>query len=396
MRIALLNNNNNILFSTARYLRDRGHDVTLMVMDNEMLEWPHFHPSCDAFDLDYQTYTREVAWGTGNRFSTYDWDTVARDLAPFDFFVGSGTAPAFVARAGRVLDVFIPFGSDLCEDAFRPPKFNRRSLRSLVAYPYWQRKGIVESRAVFADIAPTYVEPALAKLGFKGKRVFASLLVPYAPLYTPEVLEGYTDRTYWYPLVKALRERTDVLVTSHSRHLWKNATSANWSKGTDKLIRAVASVKKRRPSARLGIVFYEYGPDVAASRALVEELGLRDDVLWLPRSSRKDIMANLTLTDFACGELGPDSWYMGGAVAEVLCMGKPLFHRRDDALFAHLYPEMYPMIDVQRPDDIAGALEGFLDSPEKYRDIGRRGRRWFEEHIWGHSLDAFERLIEGR
>lgn len=124
-----------------------------------------------------------------------------------------GSAPAFVARAGRVLDVFIPFGGDLCEDAFRPPKFDRRSLRSLVAYPYWQRRGIVESRAVFADISPSYVEPALAKLGYKGKRVFASPPLPYAPLYTPEVLKAYTDRTYWYPLVRALRERTDVLVT---------------------------------------------------------------------------------------------------------------------------------------------------------------------------------------
>ncbi|MBL0196048.1 MAG: hypothetical protein IPQ09_17855 [Myxococcales bacterium] len=393
MRIVLLNNTNNILFSTARHLRDQGHDVTLFLMDNEMADGPHFHPSCDTFDLDYQNYTREVPWGTASRFSSYDMDTVARDLEPFDFFVGSGSAPAFVARAGRVLDVFIPFGGDLCEDAFRPPKFDRRSLRSLVAYPYWQRRGIVESRAVFADISPSYVEPALAKLGYKGKRVFASPPLPYAPLYTPEVLKART--AYWHPPGR-LRERTDVLVTSPSRHIWKGASSTNWSKGTDKLIHAVAAVKKRRPSARVGIVFYEYGPDVAASRALVNELGLKDDVLWLPRSSRKDVMVNLTLTDFACGEYGPDSWYMGGVVAEVLCMGKPLFHRRDDALFSHLYPEMYPMIDVQRPDDIARALEGFLDSPEEYRDMGRRARLWFEKHIWGHSLEAFESLIERR
>ncbi len=396
MRIALINNNNNIMFSVARHLRDSGHDATLLLMDNEFLEWPHFHPSCDTFDLDYQRFTKELSWGTASRFSLDDIATVKRDLAPYDFVIGCGTAPAYMARIGRSLDVFIPFGNDLCEGPFRPPNFNRRSLRSLVAYPFWQRRGILGTRYVFADISPTYMEPHLARLGYKGKRVFASPPLPYASLYKPEVLEGYVDRTYWYPLVKEFRGRLDVMVTSHSRHIWKGATIHNWSKGTDKLIRALATVKQRKPGARVGIVFYEYGPDVAASRALVDELGLSDDVLWLPRSTRKDIMVNLMLSDFGCGEFGPDSWYMGGAVAEVLCMGKPLFHRRDDSMFASLYPDMYPMIDVQSPDDIVRAICGFLESPGKYREMGQAARLWFEEHISRRSLAALENLIEGR
>ena len=78
MRIALLNNTNNILFCLTRYLRDRGHDATLLMMDDEQTEHPHFDPSCDTFDLDYQRYTRRLEWGRMDSFASQDAKVVAR------------------------------------------------------------------------------------------------------------------------------------------------------------------------------------------------------------------------------------------------------------------------------------------------------------------------------
>ncbi len=393
MRVALLNNMNNMAFSVARYLRDRGHDVTLLVMNQELVEAAHFDPSCDTFDLAYQAYMRRLEWGDGKAFATHDMKRVERDLAPYDFVIGSGSAPAYMARIGRRLDVFMPFGYDLAWDPFRPPAFNRRSLRSLLSYPMWQRRGIRASRHVLGDWAPSMIEEPLARLGYEGHRVYASPAQPYGPIYAPEVVERYKGRTYWYPLIQAFRDRMDVVITCQSCHVWKNPNAVRFSKGNDKIIRAVASLKERRPGARVGIVFYEYGFDVEASRDLIAELGVEDAVLWLPRSNRKDIMVNLSLTDFAVGELGSTSWFSGGAIFEGLCAGKPLLHRRDDAEFVERHPDMYPRVNVHAAEDIVTAVLGYLDASEPYREMGRRGRAWFEEHVAGRSISAVEALF---
>ncbi len=395
MRIALVNNQNNLLFSATRYLRDAGYDATLLLMDNEAVEAPHFHPSCDTFDLDYQGYTRELAWGTSKSFETHDFAQVARDLAPYDFVIGCGSMPAYMNRIGRTLDIFVPFGGDIFEAPFYPPSFNRRSLRSLVTFPFFQRRGIRAARALFADHSPIGMEPSIARLGYTGKRIAMPPPLLYGPTYAEDALRQHLARTHWFPLVRELRDRTDVLMTQHARHMWAKPSFGNWSKGNDKLFRAVAAAKRARPSARFGIVTYEYGPDVPESRALIQELGLERDVLWLPKSTRKDVMANLLLSDFGCGEMADHSWYTCGTIVEVLCMGKVLFHRREDADFAAHHADMYPMIDVKSPADIQQALEGFLDQPERYREMGRRSRAWFDKHM-ALGMAAIIDRIEGR
>ncbi|HRG99950.1 MAG TPA: hypothetical protein PLR99_27080 [Polyangiaceae bacterium] len=405
MRIALLNNCNNIMFSIARHLRARGHDATLLLMDHERVDWPHFHPSFDAFDLDYQNYTREVAWGDASAFASHDAELVRRDLAPYDFTIGCGSAPAYLARIGRTLDVFVPVGYDLCQAPFDPPRLNLRSLRSLVEYPLAQRAGIRASRSVLAAESPECFDPALKRLGYGGRRVYAHppMLEPAA--CTSSAVAAVRARSPWYRDVLALRARTDVLVNAHGRHLWKSVragerrhveTNPSYTKGNDKLIRGVAAARARRPGARIGVVSYEYGPDVRATKDLAEELGVAENILWLPTSARKDVLVNLSLADLACGELGPLSWLMIGTAAEVLAMGKPLFHRRDDALFVGRYPELYPRIDVQSAEDVTRGILGFLDEPERFRAMGEAGRDWFNAHVIERGVAALLELIEAR
>lgn len=391
MRIALVNNNNNILFSIARHLRDRGHDVTLCMMDYEYADAPHFHPSCDTFDLDYQSYSRVLEWGLGKAFSTYDFKKVRADLDPFDYVIGTGSTPAFMAKIGRPLDMFIPWGGDLWESPFNLPPFNRRSLRSLVEFPYWQRRGVVDTKVVFADVSPI-IDPALERLNYKGKRVVAQAPMPYGPLYKPGGLVPFEGRTAWFHIVKELRARTDVLVHAPARHVWRTTLKYNWTKGTDKIIRGVAEAKKRSGGKKkFGLVFYEYGPDVNASRELCAELGLtKEEVLWLPLSTRKEVMVNLSACDFSIGEVGETSWFTGGTILESLAMGKPLLHRRDDELYTGVYEELYPMVQVRVAEDITKALLAHAEDPAPFEAIGKGGRAWFDKHVSGKSLDALE------
>ncbi len=393
------------MFSIARQLRARGHDATLLLMDHERADWPHFHPSFDTFDLGYQGFTRELSWGNGSAIASHDLGRVRRDMEPYDFVIGCGSAPAYMARIGRTLDVFVPVGYDLCQAPFDRPKLDLRSLRSLVEYPLAQREGIRGARVVLAAESPEYFDPALERLGYRGRRIFLHPPVLDTDLYSPEKILEYQNRSPWFPLVRELRERCDVLVSSHSRHIWKSVDpgerralerNPRFAKGNDKLVRGVAAARRLHPNVRIGVVCYEYGPDVGATKELAEQLGIAQDVLWLPQSARKDIMVNLSLADLACGELGPLSWLMIGTVAEVLAMGKPLFHRRDDTLFVGRYPELYPHLDVRSFEDVTRGIEGFLAAPERHREMGRKGREWLVEHVTRRGVGALEELVEQR
>lgn len=58
------------------------------------------------------------------------------------------------------------------------------------------------------------------------------------------------------------------------------------------------------------------------------------------------------------------------------------------------------MIDVLGVQDVVTAIEGLLDSPEKYLAIGRGGQAWSREHVADKAVaeieDAIVRLARGR
>ena len=116
MRVACIGNMNNNMFSLVRYLRDRGIDAELVLLDCEQA---HFHPSCDAYDLDYQAYTTSVDWGRRKRFDKVSGDRVRDLLGRYDYLAGCHTVPALAHKAGRKLDLFFPFGTDVYEMPFR-------------------------------------------------------------------------------------------------------------------------------------------------------------------------------------------------------------------------------------------------------------------------------------
>lgn len=375
MRVGLVGNMNNILFSVTRHLRDQGVDAHLVVLGDDPA---HFHPANDTFDLDYQTFTRTVPWGAPERFATFTRKEIRERISDFDVLVGCGSAPAYLKRAGRALDILIPYGSDLIEYPFRPTRINRHSLRSMIEFPIAQRRALLETKHVVADLSET-VDPYLARLGYRGDRVFASTPQVHTPTYSKARMAEYLGRSHWAHEVKKVREQADVLVMLHARHSWTTRTAFNWTKGTDILLKGLAEAKRRLAPKRIKLVTFEYGPDVLASRALIEELGMTDDVLWLPLCPRKEIMVLLSMADFGCGEF-VTSFFCFGALYEVLASGKPVLHHRDDRLYEREYPEQYPMCEVSRAEHVVEHLEGFLTSPSAYVAIGEGGRDWHERY----------------
>jgi glycosyltransferase involved in cell wall biosynthesis len=190
------------------------------------------------------------------------------------------------------------------------------------------------------------------------------------------------------------RERHFPLIFLPSRQLWKSRPHKFSNKGTDILVRGFADFVKNASGADPCLVMLEYGLDVDATKRLVGELGIEDHVRWLPMLPRRDIMACLTYCDVVGTHFG-HGFFMSGVTFEALSMAKPIMGRRDNdnmnAEFAEDYPELYPIMNVNSSEGVTAALGDFLDRPDHYAEMGKRGREWYLTEV----VERFQKEIRG-
>lgn len=381
---------NNNAYTLARYLRDRGIDAHVLLLD---IEPPHFHPAADSYDRSYQAFTHTVAWGAPFGFRRTPSTAIARDLAPYDFLIGCGPAPAFVRRAGRRLDVFLPFGTDFLEYPFLKV-VNPRYQLDYIAFSQTQRKAIREARWVHLDVSNSDFERSFLRLRCRGRRLTAPLPVVYTPIHSPATIERYHDRTHWHTEFRNVRENHDLMIFHHSRHYWKTTASEISRKANDNLIRGLAQFIAQKPDVRTVLVTMEYGVDVNASKQLIANLGIENHVAWFPQMARKDLMVGLGMADIGTGEFHR-SWFSFGTMYETLAMGKPLMHYRRDELYSATYPKLYPLINVATAEEIAAALTDYVERPEHFRQMGELGRQWLLKYVIDDVLNEYTKLIDG-
>ena len=375
-RVAVIGNMNNSGFALARYLRDRGIDADLLLFENEQ---DHFHPACDTYDLDFVSYTRSLTWGSQMRFLKTSAQQVRQDVAGYDVLIGCGMAPGILWKAGISLDIFVPYGWDLWEY----PRYRSGSAAWIAkTWPavFAQRRGI--GKAAVFHMTPTndLYEGQWRRLAGGSERWREGSPVIYAPAYDSSRLDDILPRTHWGMEFKAIRAETDLMVISHARHVWRIDPSKPAAKGTHKLLQGWARFRKDQPEVRARLITMEYGQDVEASKALVGELGISDSVIWMPKMTRKDVMAGLLLADIACGEF-QNSWMAAGVFYEALVAEKPLLTYREDALYRNDFPELYAVMNAFSPEEIAHQLNAYVADPARFREMGRDGRRWYQRHI---------------
>lgn len=390
MRVALLGNMNNLFFAIVRHLRAAGVDAHLFLFDNEPA---HFHPSADTFSLDYQAYTTSLPYGNWRTFSKAPREHIAEATRGFDFLMGTGIAPALLHRAGKKLDIFMPYGEDLEFLARRwwPGLPDPRALLTALTLPRHQRAGIREA-AVCIGTNPPSTQALYAELGIKGRRVIAPLTAVCSLEFSPERVPEYANRSHFYPYFKKLRDSADLLLWHHGRITmaeshWKSGDA----KGTQKVIAGFAAFARKHPDIRAKLALFEYGPEVNAAREIVRSLGIADNVAWFPLMPRKEIFIGMNFADITCGELGL-SYNYGGAILEGLAMAKPLLHYRRDEDFPEA--ERYPILCAKTAQDVEAQLEAWREDPERVREIGRAGRRFFEHGIVESGTATLLALIE--
>lgn len=392
MKIAFIGNMNNNHFAVARYLRDRGFDATVLLTDRE---YPHFHPSADCIDGSHQALCRQLTWGSAQSLRQVGGRRMADDLREFEVLVGCGLAPACCDRAGRKLDVFVPYGGDIWEATmFRPCR--PRNLVVSWGAALAQRRGI--ARVPVVHMSPvTMYERRLARLAPRSERWMEGLPAVYHPVYDAGQRDALLASTPHGDRFRAVRSSCDLMLFSSVRHAWRLPPSDPNAKGTDRLLRALALVRSRRPGLGVRLVTMEYGQDVAATKDLAANLGIADMLEWFPTMARRELMSGLLLSDAACAEF-ETSYDSSGVIYEALVAAKPLVMHRTDADYLPTAPPggLCPALNGREPAEIAERLLWVADHAADAKSMGERGRTWYAEQVARRTLDRYEAFLRAR
>jgi len=400
VKIAVVGNMNNNMFALTRHLRDRGIDAQLLFAPFPGHEV--FYPKADTFDLAELAFCHEVQW-LNDGFYSADPRAIRRDMAEYDAVLAIGSEAAALSLAGVPIDIYFAYGDDVVTYAHFPKRFSWREIAEQqtkllfkgrhLSYRRMRggteygnlRRAICTAGHLMCDWTNAWWDERMLSLPLTG----TVHRTPWPLLYpAPYRLSDCTD-VHWRSAMDRLRSENELVVLYHGRHEWTRA-SPRYSKNTHNLIHGFAKFRREYPHVKACLATIAYGHDVAASRALVTQLGLGDQVIWFPRMYRKDLMYLVKRADLCCGEFS-QSWLTGGTILEALSLGKPLIHHRDDSLYSEL--PLYPVLNAREPSEITAAIASYVEDPDRWRGRGKAGTAWFDEYVVRRPLDLICELL---
>ncbi len=412
MKVGILGNMNNNGFAIMRYFRDLGIDAHLLLYSDDgkgMSE--HFQPTSDTWQ--YQTWepyihqtkiastyvtalefpfsmfhsaTKSVlsllGWKESHTHSVSN-TTLQQIFADYDKIIGSGIAPVVFARLSQPIDIFFPFSTGVEWVADRQNKkafFAKRIILGAIMSHLRkvQIKGIQGARHVL-NSETGLTEVALMNMGVKPKRLM------FPAVYNRESIPNI-DISTLPPEMSGKLACTDFCMFSAARQIWldESASVSGGSKNNHWLIHSLGRIKQARPNCRILLILMEYGADVTATRKLVKELNLEENVVWVPLASRKFVMQLLALCDLAVGEFyETEKTIWGGTGWEAFAAGKPflngfIFSNNEfEELFGIPQP---PLLSVRTQQDIDFNILNMIDHPLERKEIGEKSRTWFDTH----------------
>ncbi len=401
-RIALIGNLNNNYFAITRFLRDNGYDAHLFFR----YSMDHFHPKADTYDLGFSKYCHEVSW-FDKGFHNVNKDEVLKDIGGFDFYIGQGDEAAIANYAGIKMNVYYPYGSDVFKYAHLKQEYTLRDKVLSVIKP---GKGSISLKQMKRGTASKYLRSAIVSadhimckyfdkiweerfdaLNCGDKRRYISMPFLYTTEY--EKLHTSTDGidAHWKSEIDQIREKYKLILLNHGRQEWNDSPVT--AKNSHHLILGFGNFLKQNPGASACLMLLEYGQDVKRSKDLVAKMGIEENVIWLPKMFRKDIMYLLKNVDVGTGEF-TRSFLTFGTIIEAMFMKKPVINYRVDSVYTNEYDRLYPTYIAKEPDEIANAISEAYNDPEKAKQMGEECYEWVMKYFINEPLASLLELIE--
>ena len=370
MKIVLIGNMNNNNFSIMRYLRDMGVDAHLILMKNDITKsQTHFAPEYDTWEIEkWKPYIHYLNFKDWQAALFYPGFLLKKYLKGYDIYIGSNFTPVLLKRAGIDADIFYPFGTGIegIGDPSSRSDWNDLSIIKKEINKYFRRLKI-------SALKKTKV--CLTSELTLSKQTYDELNIPFQKISIPMV---YNNENVKISQLSALEQilntikKTNISIFCHVSHMpYKDVKPMIY--GFYKYLQNVNNDTK--------LFFLNYGLNTHQTKNIISKLNISDNVIWLPKMARKEIMIILKHVNWGFSEFNNRFW--GGTGWEFLASGVPFFHWYD--ITTEKYQKEYntPMpsfINTNDPDVICEHLIKYIENPEPYKEMGRKGKEWFEKY----------------
>jgi hypothetical protein len=172
---------------------------------------------------------------------------------------------------------------------------------------------------------------------------------------------------------------------SATRHHWID-TSGSWTKGNDVLLRAAGVVAAEGLEFRLVLV--EWGKEVAASKALIDQLGIGSKVTWVATMQKRDLwqaycQAHAVVDQFSLPALG-------GVGFEVMALGRRLITAIDNGQLEHFFGEAPPCLAASTVYECAAHMRRVIADPNDAAGCGAASAHWMQTCHSAHRIVALQ------
>ncbi len=362
-----------IPYQLSKHLRKKGIEVKLFI--DSLSEEKSYLPEWEDEDIEENGLPN---WIYKERVSLYRYFGGFKEereflncLSDCDLIHTHGEASIWGSFTKKPY-VFQSYGFDLCYMPFLKGSLKQRILSSLM------RRGIRKASKIL--ILP-YQIPAIKRLGISYDR--------YSNLYCGIDTQKYKRADA--SLGNELREKfkVDLILFSPTRHQWTNSEITN--KGNDSLIRAIHKFLKGTKQKSL-FIFVEKGSDVAKSKSLIDEMGIKDNILWIEPVNKKKLIEYYSNSDIVLDQF-VEPGELGQITLEAMSVGVPTFIYLTNP--KGYFEESPPVVNVSTTDEIASEMLRFADNPELRIEVGNKSREWILKYRdWNIVVDKYISLYK--
>lgn len=397
MRVHLVSNVCNNHYVIAKFLRRIGVDAHLYYP-----EWGDFQMQPESEDPEIRDHRPDWLhpYGPaqiGRAAHVAIPETFRKELFACDVLHVHDLLPLlWAADSGRPY-VWHPFGTDI----YILP-FLRAHRDANVEAPDWMisalgcRDAIAGCSAVITEWWFDAWKPGYALLRTLDafKRI---ALIPHIAINT-ERFSPAADVSPRASLLKshAIPDDSELLIFHPTRQLISPKSDAYFA--NERLYEALGALKRRGLKFRLVIV-EKGGVDEPIAREIIRNLGIAEQVSWVPMMPRHCLVDWYRAADITAAELTGGS--VGAVGFEAMACGSALlgnfYLQHNDPLFWPP-PIVPPMLNVQTTADIEAQVWDYAHRRDDLRSLGRQGRDWVQKHMSAETiarqcLDLYERVL---
>jgi glycosyltransferase involved in cell wall biosynthesis len=167
---------------------------------------------------------------------------------------------------------------------------------------------------------------------------------------------------------------------SSTRQVWSGSLQRSAdNKGNDVILRAFKEYLDLSGDQGAKLVLVDKGPDVAASRALAQEIDIAPRVVWVGEMKRAQLDQYYRGAGLCFGQFGTP--VLAFTALEPLAQANvsiSAFERMDPRV--PFYSEDPPIFKSREPREIAEFMARIAANPQQYADLCRRSWEWIKEN----------------